>query len=109
MPKYGGMEPRECHQDHWNLCWSSRSQNDLAPSSGRPERRVDTLFHRGMSIYHYTIDSSGPGDTLGPPYPNIWPVQKKDHIILFEKIQVYIMNDEKVSADGLCSDVASRG
>ena len=39
---------------------SSCSKNDLAPSSGRVERAVDTCFHRGMTIIHHNIDSGGP-------------------------------------------------
>ena len=42
------------------------TKNALAPSSDRPERRVDTWYHRGMSIFHHTIDSRGPG---GDPRP----------------------------------------
>ena len=37
------------------------TRNGLAPSSDRPERRVDPWYHRGMSIFHHTIDSRGPG------------------------------------------------
>ena len=37
------------------------TKNDLAPSSDRPERAVDTWYHRGMDIFHHGIDSRGPG------------------------------------------------
>ena len=45
------------------------TKNELAPSSGRLGRAVDTCFHRGMTVFHHTIDSGGPGgdpEALGP-------------------------------------------
>ena len=37
------------------------TKNALAPSSERPERRVDTWYYRDMYIFHHTIDSRGSG------------------------------------------------
>ena len=50
---------------------SSYTKNDLAPSSDRPERAVDTWYHRGMAIIHHIIDSGGPGGDPGAPGPNV--------------------------------------
>ena len=54
------------------------TQNGLSPSSDRPERRVDTWFHRGMSIHHHTIDCRCPGGNPRGPYPNILRLPKKE-------------------------------
>ena len=50
---------------------SSYTKNDLAPSSDRPERAVDTWYHRGMDIFHHTIVSGGPRGDPEAPGPNV--------------------------------------
>ena len=46
------------------------SKNDLAPSSDRVERAIDTCFHPRMIIFHHTIDSGGPSGDPWTPDPN---------------------------------------
>ena len=44
---------------------SRLTKNDLAPSSDRVVRAIDTWYHRGMIIFHRGIDSGKPrGDLL---------------------------------------------
>ena len=64
---------------------SFRSQNDLSPSSARPEKRVDAYFDHSMPIYRNNIDYCTPGNNPWALCLNMFACQKKEHIIPFKK------------------------
>ena len=65
------LAPPGCHPA-FERAVSCYTKNELAPSSGRLERAVDTCFHRGMIVFHRTIDSGDPGDDPEALGPNVY-------------------------------------